>query len=151
MQVTTYLGVDQIWSMGIKGQGIVIGIVDSGINAVGRTQQKMGETGIINNVIGGWPPQRLGNNFSPTGHGNMTATDALGMAPGAQPYDIRISSPDLSIPAVVSNAYAGLGWAINQHKNNGTPHILSNRLGNVSKSFGYRLCYKSRASYTESY
>jgi serine protease AprX len=127
-QVATYLGVDQIWAKGDNGQGMVIGIVDGGINAIGRVQQS-GEIAKINNVIGGFPVNDWGTTSDPggmghwNGHGNMTSTDALGMAPGAQLHDIRITG------SWISNAIAGYDWAINQHKNNGTPHILSNSYG----------------------
>src|SRR5262249_50371641 len=35
-EVAQYLGVDQLWAAGKRGTGIVIGIVDGGITAVGR-------------------------------------------------------------------------------------------------------------------
>jgi serine protease AprX len=35
-EVATYLGVDQIWNAGFKGEGIVVGVVDGGITAAGR-------------------------------------------------------------------------------------------------------------------
>lgn len=60
----------------------------------------------------------------------MTSTDVLGMAPNAQIYDIRISNGD-----AISNALAGFDWAINQHKANGTPQILSNSWGIFQKSW----------------
>ena len=34
--VAAYLGVDQIWAAGIRGNGIIVGIVDGGITALGR-------------------------------------------------------------------------------------------------------------------
>src|SRR5688572_25587940 len=45
-------------------------------------------------------------------HGNMCSTDVLGMAPNAQIYDIRISD-GATIAATISNALAGVNWAIN--------------------------------------
>ena len=57
----------------------------------------------------------------------MTATDVLGMAPNAQIYDIRISGGN--IQATISSALAGFQWAIDQHRANGTPQILSNSWG----------------------
>ena len=54
----------------------------------------------------------------------MTSTDALGMAPDANIYDIRISNGD-----TISTAMQGYQWAIDQHKMNKTPHILSNSWG----------------------
>lgn len=116
--VASYLGVDHIWDMGYKGQGIVIGIVDSGITAAGRVPG-----GRIPRVMGGFPPD-WGTRTDSKHHGNMAATDALGMAPQAQIYDIRISDGDL-----LSGALAGFQWAIDQHRVTGVPHVLSSSWG----------------------
>lgn len=135
--VAHYLGVDQIWAAGYKGQGIVIGIVDGGIAAAGRpisqndTNHPKWSNKPIHRVIGGWPA----NDWGTTGvdwrwHGNMTATDAMGMAPQAKIYDIRISNGNS-----ISNALAGFQWAINKHKSDGTPHILSNSWGIYQESW----------------
>jgi subtilisin family serine protease len=122
--VAQYLGVDHIWARGHRGQGIVIGIVDGGITAAGRVPG-----GTIPRVIDGWRSD-WGKKADWGGHGNMTATDALGMAPQAQIYDIRISGADF-----ISNALAGFQWAINRHRANGTPHILSNSWGIFQESW----------------
>jgi len=123
--VAGYLGVDQIWAAGYKGTGIVVGIVDGGITAIGRTP-KPGETAKVPRVIGGWPTADWGTTSQAWGdHGNMTSTDVLGMAPEAQIYDIRISGSG----GAISEALAGYQWAIDQHKLNGTPHVLSNSWG----------------------
>src|SRR5262249_47991909 len=90
--VVKALGVNKIWAAGHRGEGIVIGIVDGGICAIGR-RPKAGETARIPNVVDGFPadwgttgaPSKWGN------HGNMTATDALAIAPKAKLYDIRVS------------------------------------------------------------
>lgn len=146
--VATHLGVNQIWAEGFRGQDMVIGIVDGGITAQGRPiaaadQNHVGNVNCrpnglgqpswpmaqVPNVIGGWP----GNTWGTTGvawcwHGNMTSTDALGMAPDAQIYDIRISdAPD--IEGTLSDALAGFDWAIRRHRQDGTPHVLSNSWG----------------------
>lgn len=123
--VAQYLGVDQIWATGRRGQGIVIGIVDGGITAQGRVSG-----GTIPRVIGGWPTADWGKIARWGGHGKMTSTDALGMAPQAQIYDIRISDGN-----GISMALAGFQWAISQHKANGTPHILSNSWGIFQESW----------------
>ena len=60
----------------------------------------------------------------------MTSTDALGMAPDAQVYDIRISDGN-----AISNALAGFQWAIDQHRANGTPQVLSNSWGIFQESW----------------
>jgi len=70
--VASYLGVDQIWRAGFRGDGIVVGIVDGGITALGRTPRP-GETARIPRVIGGWPTADWGTTAAAWGeHGNMT-------------------------------------------------------------------------------
>ncbi|MFF2287223.1 S8 family serine peptidase [Peribacillus butanolivorans] len=129
--VAAYLGVDQIWRQGFLGKGIVIGIVDGGIEAMGRMQN-----GKIRNVIGGFPNNwGMGDGGVWGRHANMTASDALYMAPEAQLYDLRISDPNNNTPAMISNALQAYSWAINQHRLNGTPHILSNSWGIYQKAW----------------
>ncbi|GJL73832.1 MAG: hypothetical protein NMNS01_30310 [Nitrosomonas sp.] len=122
--VVKYLGVDDIWAKNYKGENIVIGIVDGGIKAKGRVSD-----GDIDRVIGGFPSD-WGKVARWNRHGHMTATDALGMAPQAKIYDIRISDHDS-----ISAALAGFNWAIQQHKQNGTPHILSNSWGSFQENW----------------
>ena len=126
--VARYLGVDQIWARGHRGEGIVIGIVDGGISAQGRVSG-----GTIPRVIGGWPTADWGTRAFWGGHGNMTATDSLGMAPRGQVYDIRIAAG--GIQATISAALSGFQWAITRHRANGTPHILSNSWGIFQKNW----------------
>ncbi|WP_208025663.1 S8 family serine peptidase [Niastella caeni] len=132
--VANYLGVNQIWASGFKGDGIVVGVVDGGITAQGRsistddTNNPSWPNKLIPRVIGGYPTANWGTTGAGWGwHGNMCSTDVLGMAPNAQIYDIRIAAPN--IPATISNAIAGFQWAIDQHKANGTPQILTNSWG----------------------
>lgn len=138
--VASYLGVDQIWAAGFKGDGIVVGVVDGGDTAQGRainsqdTSDPQWPGKLIPQVIGGWPAADWGTTGVGWGwHGNMTATDVLGMAPNAKLYDIRIAGADTD--ATMSNALAGFQWAINQHKANGTPHILTNSWGIFQKNW----------------
>lgn len=123
--VAEYLGVDRVWDAGITGAGIVVGIVDTGITAIGRpVDPSEDDVDLVPNVIGGFPTDDWGTTGSYGGwHGNMTATDVLGMAPEASIYDIRIASN------YISDAIAGYDWAIAQHRRDGTPHILSNSWG----------------------
>ncbi len=132
--VATYLGVDQIWGLGYRGDTIVVGVVDGGITAQGRpinsadTSNPTWPNKLIPRVIGGWPVANWGTTGVGWGwHGNMCSTDVLGMAPNAQVYDIRIGAA--SIISTISNALAGFQWAIDQHRTNGTPQILTNSWG----------------------
>lgn len=131
--VAQYLGADQIWGAGYRGQGIVIGIVDGGITAQGRaintadTSNSRWPNKLVPRVIGGWPTNDWGTTGVAWGwHGNMTSTDTMGMAPQAQIYDIRISGGQ---QGAISAALAGFHWAIARHRADGTPHILSNSWG----------------------
>lgn len=128
--VATYFGVDKIWAAGYKGQGIVVGVVDGGITAEGRYIGAFETNRTIPNVIGG-PAQNWGTTARAWGeHGNMCATDVLGMAPEAKLYDCRISDG-----GAVSTALTVYEWAIKQHKTDGTPHILTNSWGIYQKSW----------------
>ncbi len=133
--VATYLGVTQVWSEGLRGTGIVVGVVDGGITAQGRPV-KSGETARrIPRVVGGWPAADWGTEASRWGeHGNMCATDVLGMAPEAQVYDLRISGAT-DIPATISRALQAFQWAIDRHRVDGTPHVLSNSWGIFQESW----------------
>ena len=132
--VAQYLGVDQIWANGHDGSGIVVACVDGGITAVGRAINS-NDTGhpnwpnkLIPNVVDGWPAADWGTTGVAWGwHGNMVSTDVLGMAPKAKIYDIRISAGGLA--ATISAALAGYQWAIDRHKADGTPHVMSNSWG----------------------
>jgi Subtilase family len=127
--VATYLGVTQVWSAGYRGAGMVVGVVDGGITAQGRPV-KTGETSRrIPRVIAGWPVADWGTEAGRWGeHGNMCATDVLGMAPDAQLCDLRISGA-ATIPATISRALQAFQWAIDRYRINGTPHILTNSWG----------------------
>lgn len=120
-EVAEFLGMDRIWANGFRGQGVVIGIVDGGISAIGRTP-----SGVIPRVSGGFPAN-WGTMALWDGHGNMTATDAGGMAPEASLFDIRIASS--ASQNSISAALAGFDWAIDQHRRNGAPDLLSNSWG----------------------
>jgi len=123
--VASYLGADQIWAAGNRGETIVVGIVDGGIRATGRTIRS-GETGpTLGRVIDGWPASSWGTTAAAwDDHGMMTGTDVLGMAPQAQLYDLRISDGD-----ALSDALQAFQWAIDRHRGDGTPHVLSNSWG----------------------
>jgi subtilisin family serine protease len=123
--VRSFLGVDTIWQRGYKGRGVVVGVVDGGVEAKSRTN------GPIPRVVDGWPQNDWGTVARWGEHGNMCATDVLGMAPEAQLHDIRIA--DARTGGVISDALAGFQWAIQQHRRTGRPHILSNSWGIFDK------------------
>ena len=128
--VATYLGVNQIWSAGKRGEGMVVGVVDGGITATGRALLA-GEAPAhtIGNVIGGWPAATWGTRGKSWGyHGNMCSTDVLGMAPNCRIYDLRIADAS-TITGLLSNALAAFQWAIDTHRVNGTPQVLTNSWG----------------------
>jgi subtilisin family serine protease len=120
-EVAAFLGADQIWQEGVDGDGIVIGVVDGGIWAEDRMDSD--RPGLVPRVIGGWPAENWGTIAGWRRHGNMMAIGALGMAPKASLYDIRISdsSPD---GGRTSDAIAGIHWAIEKYRAAGTPQVL---------------------------
>ena len=133
--VVKYLGVDGIHAAGIKGQGVVVAIQDGGITAEGRSINSQDTSDpdwpgkLIPNVIDGsmsdWGTTGVGNPpFERWDwHGNMCATDVLGIAPEAKLYDLRITGDALG------NASKNLDWAIKRHRLDGTPHIITNSWG----------------------
>lgn len=133
--VASYLGADRIWAQGYRGAGIVVGVLDSGITAQGRPV-KSGETSRrIPRVIGGWPVADWGTESSRWGdHGNMCATDVLGMAPEAQLYDLRIAAAG-GTATTISRALQAFQWAIDRYRIDGTPQILSNSWGIFQESW----------------
>ena len=112
--VAECIGAKQLWEKGYKGEGIIIGIVDGGV-----------DKNLISNVIGGCNTD-WGTNIQWGGHGNMTSTDALGIAPNAKIYDLRIAPG--TTQANISNAIAAYNWALQLNANE-RPHILSNSWG----------------------
>jgi subtilisin family serine protease len=133
--VMGYLGVDAIHGDGIKGQNIVVAIHDGGITAQGKTTNPSDTNNpnwpgkLIPNVVDGSNPDWGTTGVDWGWHGNMCATDVLGMAPEAKIYDLRITSN------VLSSALANFQWAINRHKLDGTPHIITNSWGYFQKSW----------------
>lgn len=129
--VAKYLSATELWAMGYRGQGMVIGIVDGGITAHGRpikpSEGKKPRT--VPQVIGGWPDHDWGTEASQwEEHGNMCATDALGIAPDARILDLRISDP-AGIQATIGRALQCFEWAMERHRQDGTPQVLSNSWG----------------------
>ncbi|BAY84111.1 trypsin [Calothrix parasitica NIES-267] len=128
--VAKYFGADQIWAAGFKGEGVVVGVVDGGITAEGRDIGPSETIRRVKNVIGG-PASDWGTTAKEWGeHGNMSATDVLGMAPAAKLYDCRIAGGD-----AISNALKVFDWSIKQYQTDGTPQILTNSWGIYQESW----------------
>lgn len=127
--VATYLKATDLWAMGYKGAGMYVGVLDSGITAQGRPVKSGETTRRIPNVVDGWPSDDWGTESSKWGdHGNMCATDVLGMAPEARLFDLRIAGAGGS-PGTISRALQAFQWAIDRHRVDGTPHVLTNSWG----------------------
>ena len=131
--VAAHLGAPSIWKDGVCGDGIVVGVVDGGITARQRVSSNQPKP--IDRVIGGWPRANWGTACRWGFHGNMSATDILGIAPHAKLYDIRISDAPY-VAGRVSDALAGFQWAIETFQRNGTPQILANSWGLYQQAWG---------------
>lgn len=107
------LGVAGAWERGARGEGVVVGILDEGID------------GTEYPVTGGW--ERAGAQQPGAGaidsHGSMCAADVLVAAPEATLYDY---------PFLVqrsSGVIAMLNAVLDNRRRDGTPHLLSNSWG----------------------
>ncbi|MBI4749004.1 MAG: S8 family serine peptidase [Acidobacteria bacterium] len=108
------LSVGAVWRDGFRGQNIVVGIVDEGVN------------GQVYPVVGGFSSSgspRPGS-AAITSHGSMCAADVLVAAPAAKLYDYPF----------MQSAYSGTSLrmfqaALDQRRLDGTPHILNNSWG----------------------
>lgn len=123
--VATCIGAKQLWDRGFKGDGITIGIVDMGID-------KTVVPSVVNGSSSSWGTLPTGADT----HGNMTATDALGIAPSAKIYDLNyLVNAGGTISGVISQALLAFDWAIQQFAIDGTPQILSNSWGLYQQSW----------------
>jgi subtilisin family serine protease len=127
VDMATYLGAPTVWAAGVKGNGIVVGVVDTGV----RSGSFPGK------VIGGWSPP----GGSPPGdngahyHGSMCTNAVLAVAPDAKIYDIGLLKSTGPISGLLSNAIAGYNWALTQYATDGTPQILTNSWGMYQKAW----------------
>jgi subtilisin family serine protease len=127
--VAKYLRCDRLWAKGIRGDGVVIGICDSGVS---KTK--------VPGVMGGWSPPGTGyvpGSAPSSSHGTMCAFDATGMAPAAKIYDmaiLRSTGPGFS--GLLSDAIAAYHWALLKYKSTGKPQILSNSWACFQKAKG---------------
>ena len=110
------LGVAALWDDGIRGEDVIVGIVDEGID------------GTVYPVVGGFsrPNARVPGTAPITSHGSMCAADVLVAAPDAKLYDY----PFLGIPSS-GGALAMFQAVLDQRRVDGTPHLTSNSYGFV--------------------
>ena len=109
------LGVESIWRRGYRGQNVVVGVIDEGVD------------GTTYPVIGGFArPEagRLPGTAPVTSHGSMCAADVLIAAPASRIYDY----PFLGIPRS-GGALQMYQAILNQRRIDGTPHVTSNSYG----------------------
>lgn len=112
--IRALLGVDRVWSDGFRGQNIVVGILDEGVN------------GDFYPVIGGitQPGAPRPGSASITSHGSMCAADILVAAPLAKILDY----PFLGVPTS-GGAIAMFQAVLEQRGIDGTPHLTNNSYG----------------------
>jgi serine protease AprX len=112
--IRALLGVRRVWDDGFRGQNVVVGILDEGID------------GSVYPVTGGL--RRVGapapGTAPITSHGSMCAADVLIAAPAAQLYDY----PFLGQPRS-GGALAMFQAVLDQRRLDGTPHVTNNSYG----------------------
>ena len=113
------LGVETVWGQGFRGQNIVVGIIDEGVN------------GQIYPVVGGFSRPNAGRmpgSAPVTSHGSMCAADILVAAPAAKIYDY----PFLGV-VNSGGAITMFQAVLNQRRMDGTPHLTNNSYGFVGR------------------
>ncbi|TVQ04299.1 MAG: hypothetical protein EA381_00440 [Planctomycetaceae bacterium] len=117
-EIRDLLGVRRIWQDGFRGQNIIVGILDEGVN------------GDEYPVVGGFsrPNATQPGSASIRSHGSMCAADILVAAPAAKIYDY----PFLGIPDS-GGALAMMQAVLNQRQLDGTPQITNNSYGFVGR------------------
>ena len=110
-EIRALLGVSRIWSDGFRGQNIIVGILDEGVN------------GDEYPVVGGFarPNASPPGSASINSHGSMCAADVLIAAPSAKIYDY----PFLGIPNS-GGALAMMHAVLSQRQSDGTPQLTTN-------------------------
>lgn len=113
-QVQQLLDVQEAWGAGHTGRGIVVGIIDEGVN------------GDVYPVHGGFvgPGVPAPGSARVTSHGSMCAADVLVAAPDAAIYDY----PFLGVPRS-GGALAMFQAVLDQRRQDGTPHLTNNSYG----------------------
>jgi len=116
--IRALLGVDRVWRDGFRGQNVVVGIIDEGVNDT------------VYPVIGGFsrPNSPRPGSAPITSHGSMCAADVLVAAPAAKLYDY----PFLGHPN--SGGALTMFQAVLDHRRiDGTPHLTNNSYGFVGR------------------
>jgi serine protease AprX len=111
------LGVQRVWDDGFRGQNIIVGIIDEGVN--GNTYP----------VVGGFSRPEAGQRWGTapvTSHGSMCAADILVAAPTARLYDY----PFLGVPNS-GGALTMFQAVLDQRRRDGTPQLTNNSYGFV--------------------
>lgn len=109
------LGVHGVWSDGYRGQNVIVGIIDEGVD--GDTYP----------VVGGFARPNAGlrpGAASVSSHGSMCAADILVAAPAARLYDY----PFLGVPRS-GGALQMFQAVLDQRLMDGTPHLTNNSYG----------------------
>jgi serine protease AprX len=116
--IRTLLGVTRVWYDGFRGQNIIVGIIDEGIN------------GEFYPVVGGFvrPNSPRPGSALISSHGSMCAADVLIAAPAAKLYDY----PFLGQPRS-GGALAMFQEVLDQRRKDGTPHLTNNSYGFVGR------------------
>ena len=113
------LGVEAVWSQGFRGQNIIVGIIDEGVN------------GDVYPVVGGFSrpnATRTPGKAPITSHGSMCAADILVAAPSAKLYDYPFLDVKNSGGAITM-----FQAVLNQRRIDGTPHLTNNSYGFVGR------------------
>lgn len=115
--IRALLGVESVWKDGFRGQNVVVGIIDEGVN------------GSVYPVVGGydapeWPRQP--GTAPVTSHGSMCAADILVAAPSAKLYDYAF----LGVPDSLG-ALRMFQAVLESRRKNGTPQLTNNSYGFV--------------------
>jgi serine protease AprX len=112
-EIRQRLGVQAAWDAGHRGAGVIVGVVDEGID------------GTEYPVVGGF--NRAGGQAPGAApidsHGSMCAADVLVAAPDAQLYDYPFLVP------LSSSALAMFSAVLEQRRLDGTPHVTNNSYG----------------------
>ena len=109
------LTVASVWREGFRGQNIVVGIIDEGVN---------GQVYPVINRLSHPDVPRLPGGAPIDSHGSMCAADVLIAAPAAKLYDY----PFLGVPRS-GGALAMFQAVLDQRRQDGTPHLTNNSYG----------------------